>query len=148
MLLYCNDLCLLLPIFSSRFRGKACAPDARQHAFYWKGEKRGCWDIRVSGPDQRKARYSAAPCLCGRQWSVLCHALKFKGPRVLNLKYVCHAQIIYFISSHINAWWNCAVPPTVDLKEKEKKVLAGPQTNVSLVCLVDGLPTPNITWTM
>ncbi|KAM9309741.1 neural cell adhesion molecule 1 [Pholidichthys leucotaenia] len=39
-------------------------------------------------------------------------------------------------------------PPTVHLKEEVKKVLAGPETNVSLLCLVDGLPKPNITWTL
>uniref|UniRef100_H3DP36 Neural cell adhesion molecule 3 n=1 Tax=Tetraodon nigroviridis TaxID=99883 RepID=H3DP36_TETNG len=38
------------------------------------------------------------------------------------------------------------VPPTVYLKEEEKKVLASPETNVSLLCLVDGIPKPNITW--
>nr|XP_046256510.1 neural cell adhesion molecule 1 [Scatophagus argus] len=63
--------------------------------------------------------------------------------------YTCQAQIrgrpVYqnlAISVVVNA------PPTVHLKEKEKKVLAGPETNVSLLCLVDGLPKPNITWTM
>ncbi|XP_023266302.1 neural cell adhesion molecule 1-like [Seriola lalandi dorsalis] len=39
-------------------------------------------------------------------------------------------------------------PPKVHLKEEVKKVIAGSETNVSLLCLVDGLPTPNITWTM
>lgn len=38
--------------------------------------------------------------------------------------------------------------PTVHLKEREKKVLAGQETNVSLICLVDGHPKPNITWTL
>lgn len=41
-----------------------------------------------------------------------------------------------------------AAPPTVHIKEEVKKVIAGPETNVSLLCLVDGLPKPNITWTM
>lgn len=41
-----------------------------------------------------------------------------------------------------------AAPPTVHLKEEVKKVLAGPETNVSLLCLVDGLPKPDINWTM
>ncbi|XP_075869027.1 neural cell adhesion molecule 1-like [Nelusetta ayraudi] len=39
------------------------------------------------------------------------------------------------------------VPPTVHLREKEKKVLAGPYTNVSIEGFVEGHPTPNITWT-
>ncbi|XP_037532353.1 neural cell adhesion molecule 1 [Nematolebias whitei] len=63
--------------------------------------------------------------------------------------YVCQAQIrgrpIYqqlTVSVVVNA------PPTVTLREEVKKVIAGPETNVSLLCLVDGLPKPNITWTM
>ncbi|XP_041799199.1 neural cell adhesion molecule 1 isoform X2 [Chelmon rostratus] len=63
--------------------------------------------------------------------------------------YVCHAQIRgrpvddrLSVSVVVNA------PSIVHLKEEEKKVLAGPETNVSLLCLVDGLPKPNITWTM
>ncbi|KAK5862658.1 hypothetical protein PBY51_018028 [Eleginops maclovinus] len=39
-------------------------------------------------------------------------------------------------------------PPSVRLREEVKKVLAGPETNVSLLCLVDGLPKPNINWTI
>lgn len=63
--------------------------------------------------------------------------------------YICRAHIkgrpIYqdlYVSVVINA------PPTVHIKEEVKKVIAGPETNVSLSCLVDGLPKPNITWTM
>ncbi|XP_035527531.1 neural cell adhesion molecule 1 isoform X2 [Morone saxatilis] len=63
--------------------------------------------------------------------------------------YVCHAQIRgrsilqeLSVSVVVNA------PPTVRLREEVKKVLAGPETNVSLLCLVDGLPKPNITWTV
>ncbi|XP_051813335.1 neural cell adhesion molecule 1 [Acanthochromis polyacanthus] len=63
--------------------------------------------------------------------------------------YVCRAQIrgrlIYqdlSVSVVINA------PPTVRLREEVKKVLAGPETNVSLLCLVDGHPKPYINWTM
>uniref|UniRef100_A0A8C4ZH90 Neural cell adhesion molecule 3 n=1 Tax=Gadus morhua TaxID=8049 RepID=A0A8C4ZH90_GADMO len=37
-------------------------------------------------------------------------------------------------------------PPTVTLKEKIKKVMAGADKNISLLCLVDGQPTPNISW--
>ncbi|XP_070691990.1 neural cell adhesion molecule 1 [Pempheris klunzingeri] len=63
--------------------------------------------------------------------------------------YVCQAQIRgrptfqkLSVSIVVNA------PPTVHLKEAMKKVMAGPETNVSLLCLVDGVPKPNITWTM
>nr|XP_057909450.1 neural cell adhesion molecule 1 [Doryrhamphus excisus] len=63
--------------------------------------------------------------------------------------YVCQAQIKgrpiikqLFISVVINA------PPTVRLREEVRKVIAGPETNVSLLCLVDGQPKPNITWSM
>ncbi|XP_038567932.1 neural cell adhesion molecule 1 [Micropterus salmoides] len=63
--------------------------------------------------------------------------------------YVCQAQIrgrpIYqqlSVSVVVNA------PPTVLLREEVKKVIAGPESNVSLRCLVDGLPKPNITWAM
>lgn len=41
-----------------------------------------------------------------------------------------------------------AAPPKVRLREEVKKVMAGSETNVTFVCLVDGLPKPNITWTM
>lgn len=44
--------------------------------------------------------------------------------------------------------FHLAAPPTAQLKELMKKVLAGPETNVSLVCLVTGHPKPNINWTM
>ncbi|XP_075321133.1 neural cell adhesion molecule 1-like [Odontesthes bonariensis] len=63
--------------------------------------------------------------------------------------YVCHAKIRgrsvtkeLLVSVVVNA------PPTVRLREEVKKVIAGPETNVSLICLVDGLPKPNITWSM
>ncbi|XP_073341004.1 neural cell adhesion molecule 1-like [Pagrus major] len=63
--------------------------------------------------------------------------------------YVCQAQIrgrpitqSLSVSVVVNA------PPTVRLREEQKKVLAGPETNVTLLCLVDGLPKPNINWTM
>uniref|UniRef100_A0A8P4K5D0 Neural cell adhesion molecule 3 n=1 Tax=Dicentrarchus labrax TaxID=13489 RepID=A0A8P4K5D0_DICLA len=63
--------------------------------------------------------------------------------------YLCHAEIKgrpilqeLSISVVVNA------PPTVRLREEVKKVLAGPETNVSLLCLVDGQPKPNITWTV
>ncbi|MED6276503.1 hypothetical protein CHARACLAT_003672 [Characodon lateralis] len=63
--------------------------------------------------------------------------------------YICQAQIkgrpIYQqlpVSVVVNA------PPTVHIREDVKKVAVGPETNVSLSCLVGGLPKPNITWTM
>ncbi|XP_037642150.1 neural cell adhesion molecule 1 isoform X2 [Sebastes umbrosus] len=37
-------------------------------------------------------------------------------------------------------------PPTAHLRAEVKKVMAGPETNVSLLCLVTGYPKPNITW--
>ncbi|XP_074510985.1 neural cell adhesion molecule 1-like [Sebastes fasciatus] len=37
-------------------------------------------------------------------------------------------------------------PPTAHLRAEVKKVMAGPETNVSLLCLVSGHPKPNITW--
>ncbi|XP_051721043.1 neural cell adhesion molecule 1-like isoform X2 [Ctenopharyngodon idella] len=37
-------------------------------------------------------------------------------------------------------------PPTVLIHEERKSVHAGPNTSVSIVCLVKGAPTPNITW--
>uniref|UniRef100_A0A3Q4G0C3 Hemicentin-2-like n=1 Tax=Neolamprologus brichardi TaxID=32507 RepID=A0A3Q4G0C3_NEOBR len=64
--------------------------------------------------------------------------------------YVCRAQIrgrsSIFVELSVSVVVNA--PPTVRLREEVKKVLAGPETNVSLLCLVDGLPQPNITWTM
>ncbi|KAG7474878.1 neural cell adhesion molecule 1-like [Solea senegalensis] len=63
--------------------------------------------------------------------------------------YVCHAQIKgrpVYQSLAISVVVN--VPPKVLLTEKVKKVMAGSETNVSLVCLVEGQPKPNITWIM
>ncbi|XP_067266869.1 neural cell adhesion molecule 1-A isoform X3 [Chanodichthys erythropterus] len=37
-------------------------------------------------------------------------------------------------------------PPTVLIHEERKSVHAGPNTSVSIVCLVKGTPTPNISW--
>lgn len=55
--------------------------------------------------------------------------------------------LVYSLDKYI---WNLniAVPPSVHLKVEEKKVLAGPETNVSLLCLVEGIPKPIISWTM
>ncbi|KAM9352827.1 neural cell adhesion molecule 1 [Symphorus nematophorus] len=63
--------------------------------------------------------------------------------------YVCKAQISGRpVTSELPVSIVINAPPTAHLRVEEKKVLAGPETNVSLQCLVDGLPKPNITWTM
>ncbi|XP_041845148.1 neural cell adhesion molecule 1 isoform X2 [Melanotaenia boesemani] len=63
--------------------------------------------------------------------------------------YICHAKITgRTITKDLAVSVVVNVRPTVRLREMEKKVIAGPETNVSLLCLVDGLPKPNITWTM
>ncbi|XP_060938032.1 neural cell adhesion molecule 1 [Limanda limanda] len=63
--------------------------------------------------------------------------------------YVCQAHIrrrpihqLLSVSVVVNA------PAKVQLREELKKVMAESETNVSLLCLVDGHPKPNITWTM
>ncbi|XP_020353399.1 neural cell adhesion molecule 1-like isoform X2 [Oncorhynchus kisutch] len=63
--------------------------------------------------------------------------------------YTCEAKIKdrpivkkHVISIFVN------VPPTVKIHEEVKKVMAGPETNVSLSCLVEGVPQPNIIWTI
>ncbi|XP_068999390.1 neural cell adhesion molecule 1 [Embiotoca jacksoni] len=63
--------------------------------------------------------------------------------------YVCRAQI-EGRPVHKEQSFSVVVnsPPTVRLREEVKKVLAGPETNVSLLCLVDGVPKPIINWTM
>ncbi|KAA0702748.1 Neural cell adhesion molecule 1 [Triplophysa tibetana] len=38
-------------------------------------------------------------------------------------------------------------PPTVLIHQEKNNVFAGPNTSVSIICLVKGQPTPNITWT-
>ncbi|KAM9852400.1 neural cell adhesion molecule 1 isoform 2-T2 [Aulostomus maculatus] len=63
--------------------------------------------------------------------------------------YVCQAKIS---GRQINQQLPVSVvvnaPPTVHLKEKVQNAIAGPETNISLLCLVDGHPKPNITWNM
>uniref|UniRef100_A0A8C1TDF0 Neural cell adhesion molecule 3 n=1 Tax=Cyprinus carpio TaxID=7962 RepID=A0A8C1TDF0_CYPCA len=39
-------------------------------------------------------------------------------------------------------------PPTVLILQDRKSVLAGPNTTVSIACLVKGVPTPSISWTL
>ncbi|KAL6108871.1 uncharacterized protein ACO6RY_12126 [Pungitius sinensis] len=63
--------------------------------------------------------------------------------------YECQAQIrgrpvkqMLPVSVVVNA------PPSLRLRDQVKKVMAGPDTNVSMLCLVDGHPKPNITWLM
>ncbi|XP_053737229.1 neural cell adhesion molecule 1 [Synchiropus splendidus] len=63
--------------------------------------------------------------------------------------YLCVAQIKGRpISQQLPISVVVNAPPTAHLREEVKKVIAGPETNVSLRCLVDGLPKPNITWNM
>ncbi|RVE62475.1 hypothetical protein OJAV_G00157360 [Oryzias javanicus] len=63
--------------------------------------------------------------------------------------YVCHAQIRGRpISKQLHVSIVVNAPPTVRLREEVQKVIAGPETNVSLLCLVDGLPKPIINWTL
>ncbi|KAI7806321.1 putative neural cell adhesion molecule 1-like [Triplophysa rosa] len=38
-------------------------------------------------------------------------------------------------------------PPTVLIHQERNSVFAGPNTSVSIICLVKGQPTPSITWT-
>ncbi|XP_040022318.2 neural cell adhesion molecule 1 isoform X1 [Gasterosteus aculeatus] len=110
------------------------------------------------------------PCLVTGQPAVDVHWLKDKkdissdaGQRVRRLPdrtvvfdpvkredagtYECQARIrgrdiekLLRVSVVVNA------PPFVHLREEEKKVMA--DTKVSLLCLVDGHPKPNITWLM
>ncbi|XP_037309000.2 neural cell adhesion molecule 1 isoform X1 [Pungitius pungitius] len=63
--------------------------------------------------------------------------------------YVCQAHIrgrpinqMLQVSVVVNA------PPSFSRGDRVQKVMAGPDTNVSMVCLVDGHPKPNITWLM
>ncbi|XP_034031216.1 neural cell adhesion molecule 1 isoform X2 [Thalassophryne amazonica] len=63
--------------------------------------------------------------------------------------YVCQAKIKGRpVSKKRNISVVVNAPPSVRGKELENNVIAGPEANVSLVCLVDGIPKPNITWTM
>ncbi|XP_078143240.1 neural cell adhesion molecule 1 isoform X4 [Centroberyx gerrardi] len=63
--------------------------------------------------------------------------------------YVCQARIKRRpISQQLTISVVVNAPPTARLREEVKRVMAGPETNVSLLCLVDGLPKPNISWTM
>uniref|UniRef100_H2LNB4 Neural cell adhesion molecule 3 n=1 Tax=Oryzias latipes TaxID=8090 RepID=H2LNB4_ORYLA len=63
--------------------------------------------------------------------------------------YVCHAQIRGRpISNQLHVSIVVNAPPTVHLREEVQKVIAGPETNVTLLCLVDGLPKPSINWSL
>ncbi|XP_064804008.1 neural cell adhesion molecule 1-like isoform X3 [Oncorhynchus masou masou] len=68
--------------------------------------------------------------------------------------YTCEAKIKdrpifkkHVISIFVNGGVT-QIPPTVKIHEEVKKVMAGPETNVSLSCLVEGVPQPNIIWTI
>lgn len=73
---------------------------------------------------------------------------------VINGRFLLRHQLVsrwkLFLESRdkINMKLELAVPPTVHLKEEEKKVVAGPETNVTLLCLVEGIPPPIINWTL
>ncbi|XP_036929811.1 neural cell adhesion molecule 1 isoform X1 [Acanthopagrus latus] len=63
--------------------------------------------------------------------------------------YQCRAQISGRpISQNLSISVVVNAPPTARLREEQKKVLAGPESNVTLLCLVDGHPQPNINWTV
>ncbi|XP_028986210.1 neural cell adhesion molecule 1 [Betta splendens] len=63
--------------------------------------------------------------------------------------YTCQAQFRERpIGSQLSVSVVVNAPPKVRLREEVKKVMAGSETNATFVCLVDGLPKPNITWTM
>ncbi|KAJ8332876.1 hypothetical protein SKAU_G00417720 [Synaphobranchus kaupii] len=62
--------------------------------------------------------------------------------------YICEASIKSRpISERLRISVVVNAPPTAEIHEKEKNVLAGPRTNVSIACLVTGVPTPIISWT-
>ncbi|KAJ8289740.1 hypothetical protein GJAV_G00004760 [Gymnothorax javanicus] len=61
--------------------------------------------------------------------------------------YTCEASIKKRpISAQIRISVIVNAPPTAVIREKKKSVLAGPRTNVTISCLVTGVPTPNISW--
>uniref|UniRef100_A0A4W5P5D7 Neural cell adhesion molecule 3 n=1 Tax=Hucho hucho TaxID=62062 RepID=A0A4W5P5D7_9TELE len=63
--------------------------------------------------------------------------------------YTCEAKIKdRNIFEMINISISVNVPPKVNIHEEVKKVTAGPETNVSLSCLVEGVPQPIIIWTV
>ncbi|KAM9805791.1 neural cell adhesion molecule 1 isoform 1-T1 [Syngnathus typhle] len=63
--------------------------------------------------------------------------------------YVCQAQIRGRpVSKQLSISIVVNVPPTAHMKEEVKKVMAGAESNVTLLCLVDGHPKPNITWSV
>lgn len=56
--------------------------------------------------------------------------------------------LLLTIINHVSSDPPAVVPPTVKIHEEVKKVTAGPETNVSLSCLVEGVPQPKINWTV
>ncbi|XP_045551851.1 neural cell adhesion molecule 1-A isoform X3 [Salmo salar] len=63
--------------------------------------------------------------------------------------YTCEAKIKDRpIFEKLNISISVNVPPTAKLHEEVKKATAGPETNVSLSCLVEGVPQPKINWTV
>ncbi|NP_001134287.1 Neural cell adhesion molecule 1-A precursor [Salmo salar] len=63
--------------------------------------------------------------------------------------YTCEAKIKDRpIFEKLNISISVNVPPTAKIHEEVKKATAGPETNVSLSCLVEGVPQPKINWTV
>ncbi|XP_029592348.1 neural cell adhesion molecule 1 isoform X1 [Salmo trutta] len=63
--------------------------------------------------------------------------------------YTCEAKIKDRpIFEKLNISISVNVPPTAKIHEEVKIATAGPETNVSLSCLVEGVPQPNIIWTV
>ncbi|KAG7469011.1 hypothetical protein MATL_G00124300 [Megalops atlanticus] len=61
--------------------------------------------------------------------------------------YVCEATIRGRpISKRTNVSVVVNAPPTVEIHEKQKSILAGPSSNVTIICLVSGFPHPTISW--
>ncbi|KAJ8384469.1 hypothetical protein AAFF_G00204900 [Aldrovandia affinis] len=62
--------------------------------------------------------------------------------------YVCEAAIKGRpISEQLSISVVVNAPPTVEIHKAQENVVAGSRTNVSIACLVIGVPFPNITWT-
>ncbi|XP_064161370.1 neural cell adhesion molecule 1 isoform X3 [Anguilla rostrata] len=92
---------------------------------------------------------AASAVLCERISMLPDNSLKIaKIERKHHGTYTCEASIRNRpISEQLPISVVVNAPPTAEIHEKKKNVLAGPRTNVSISCLVNGFPTPNISWT-